>query len=418
MASARRTLPSPASSAALREHQVEPQNVAGVILETYQGGSAAFAPADYMRRSAPVVHRAQSAAGVRRSAGRLRPHRHAVGIRALRHRSRPGAVRQGHLQFAAAGRGGRTPGRDGPAARRQHDLDAHRQSRSAARRRWPPSIWCCARISPRTPRRMGAVLHQKLCALAARTAADRARGWQRTGGRRRLRRCPARKSRMPRWPGTWCERSVEKGVLMFSPGRLRRRHHQDLPAAGDHRSGDPRKRRRARRGLRGSPGRAGRRRRNGLPRSPHRGRRHDHARSASALALSHAARRAASAHIAVCASRLRHACRPWPRAETLLRAFPGQSFRAWPGPRRCRRSRSCTAKPSPACRRARSWWWRCPTSCTYEVVMAALAPRSARLCVKPLVLEYRAGAWRSSAKPARAGCWSASNITSASTTAA
>ena len=34
---------------ALREQGVEPQNVAGVILETYQGGSAAFAPARYMQ---------------------------------------------------------------------------------------------------------------------------------------------------------------------------------------------------------------------------------------------------------------------------------------------------------------------------------------------------------------------------------
>ena len=33
----------------LREHKVEPQNVAGVILETYQGGSAAFAPPEYMQ---------------------------------------------------------------------------------------------------------------------------------------------------------------------------------------------------------------------------------------------------------------------------------------------------------------------------------------------------------------------------------
>ena len=38
-----------ASSARLREHNVEPQNVAGVILETYQGGSAAFAPPAYMQ---------------------------------------------------------------------------------------------------------------------------------------------------------------------------------------------------------------------------------------------------------------------------------------------------------------------------------------------------------------------------------
>ncbi len=34
---------------ALREHGVESQNVAGVMLETYQGGSAAFAPVPYMR---------------------------------------------------------------------------------------------------------------------------------------------------------------------------------------------------------------------------------------------------------------------------------------------------------------------------------------------------------------------------------
>jgi 4-aminobutyrate aminotransferase / (S)-3-amino-2-methylpropionate transaminase / 5-aminovalerate transaminase len=33
----------------LREQGVEPQNVAGVILETYQGGSAAFAPVPYMQ---------------------------------------------------------------------------------------------------------------------------------------------------------------------------------------------------------------------------------------------------------------------------------------------------------------------------------------------------------------------------------
>jgi 4-aminobutyrate aminotransferase/diaminobutyrate-pyruvate transaminase/4-aminobutyrate aminotransferase/(S)-3-amino-2-methylpropionate transaminase len=33
---------------ALREHNVEPHSVAGVVLETYQGGSAAFAPTEYM----------------------------------------------------------------------------------------------------------------------------------------------------------------------------------------------------------------------------------------------------------------------------------------------------------------------------------------------------------------------------------
>lgn len=34
---------------ALRERGIEPQNVAGVMLETYQGGSAAFAPVPYMQ---------------------------------------------------------------------------------------------------------------------------------------------------------------------------------------------------------------------------------------------------------------------------------------------------------------------------------------------------------------------------------
>ena len=34
---------------------------------------------------------------------------------------------------------------------------------------------------------------------------------------------------MATWPGTWCERSIEKGVLMFTPGRLRRRHGEDRP---------------------------------------------------------------------------------------------------------------------------------------------------------------------------------------------
>jgi 4-aminobutyrate aminotransferase/diaminobutyrate-pyruvate transaminase/4-aminobutyrate aminotransferase/(S)-3-amino-2-methylpropionate transaminase len=33
----------------LRAHGIEPANVAGVIMETYQGGSAAFAPPDYMK---------------------------------------------------------------------------------------------------------------------------------------------------------------------------------------------------------------------------------------------------------------------------------------------------------------------------------------------------------------------------------
>ena len=111
----------------LREAGVEPQNVAGVMLETYQGGSAAFAPRGIHEGAAAVVHGPQGPAGLRRGAGRLRPHRNDVGLRALRHRAGPGHLRQGHLQLAAHFRRGRARGRDGPVPCRQHDLHPHRQ---------------------------------------------------------------------------------------------------------------------------------------------------------------------------------------------------------------------------------------------------------------------------------------------------
>ncbi len=64
----------------LAEQGIEPRNVAGVILETYQGGTAAFAPVEFMQSLAAMVYRAQSRAGVRRSASRLRPHRNNVRL--------------------------------------------------------------------------------------------------------------------------------------------------------------------------------------------------------------------------------------------------------------------------------------------------------------------------------------------------
>jgi len=44
----------------LRENSIDPSNVAGVILETYQGGSAAFAPPAYMRDLRSWCHRHQA----------------------------------------------------------------------------------------------------------------------------------------------------------------------------------------------------------------------------------------------------------------------------------------------------------------------------------------------------------------------
>jgi hypothetical protein len=98
-----------------------------VILETYQGGSASFAPPEYMqalrqwctgRKTLLVCDEVQAGFG---RTGTM------FGLRALRHRAGPGHVRQGHLQFAADFRGGRASRRDGPASGRQHDLDAHGQ---------------------------------------------------------------------------------------------------------------------------------------------------------------------------------------------------------------------------------------------------------------------------------------------------
>ena len=199
----------------LRESGIEPQNVAGVILETYQGGSAAFAPAAYMRDLRAWCDGPQSAAGVRRSAGRLRPYRHAVGLRALRHRAGSGALRQGHLQFAAAVRRGRPPGRHGPATRRQHDLHPYRQSgvlrrgaglhRSGARENLAENA-----------RRVGGLLHQKLCALASRTPQiGRVDGKGLVAGVACV--VPGTKEPDGALAYDVVRRAVEKGVLMFSP---------------------------------------------------------------------------------------------------------------------------------------------------------------------------------------------------------
>jgi len=76
------------------------------------------------------------------------------------------------------------------------------------------------------------------------------------------------------------------------------------------------------------------------------------------------------------------------RAETLLRAFPGQSFRAWPdrdGPPQPELFREAIAALPPR----QIVVVAVPDQLHYEVVMAALARDQHVLSVKPLALEYR-----------------------------
>jgi D-galacturonate reductase len=90
--------------------------------------------------------------------------------------------------------------------------------------------------------------------------------------------------------------------------------------------------------------------------------------------------------IGVCASRF-STVRELARAETLLRAFPGQSFRAWPdgdGPARPELYRNAIAALPPR----QMVVVAVPDQLHYEVVMAALAHDQHVLCVKPLALEY------------------------------
>ncbi|MGA2740313.1 MAG: Gfo/Idh/MocA family oxidoreductase [Bryobacteraceae bacterium] len=91
--------------------------------------------------------------------------------------------------------------------------------------------------------------------------------------------------------------------------------------------------------------------------------------------------------IAVCASTF-NTVRDLARAEILLRAFPGQSFRAWPdcdGPRRPDLYREAIAALPPR----QIVVVAVPDQLHYEVVMAALAHEQHVLCVKPLALTSR-----------------------------
>ena len=151
--------------------------------------------------------------------------------------------------------------------------------------------------------------------------------------------------------------------------------------------------------------------------SPRRRRRHDHARSDSAVALSPAAARARSA-------RLPSAPLPAP-AQTLTalaqmrRAFPGQSFDGVsPNPGRLRGRIRALPQADRGLPPRQIVMVAVPDQLHFDVVMTALRHDQHVCCVKPLVLNARAGAGDRERSPTSAGWWSASSITSASTTAA
>src|ERR1017187_9267557 len=103
--------------------------------------------------------------------------------------------------------------------------------------------------------------------------------------------------------------------------------------------------------------------------------------------LYHIQRQGRIGPIAVCASRF-STVRGLARDETLLRAFPGQSFRAYPdrdGPPQPDLFREAIAALPPR----QIVVVAVPDQLHYEVVMAALARDQHVLCFKPLALKYR-----------------------------
>jgi len=103
--------------------------------------------------------------------------------------------------------------------------------------------------------------------------------------------------------------------------------------------------------------------------------------------LYHLQRQSRVGPIAVCASRFT-TVDALAHAQTLLQAFPGQSFRAWPdrgGPPQPGLYREAIA----ALRPRQIVVVAVPDHLHHEVVMAALARDQHVLCVKPLALEYR-----------------------------
>jgi 4-aminobutyrate aminotransferase-like enzyme len=199
----------------LRENGIEPQNVAGVILETYQGGSAAFAPPAYMRnlRSWCNGHKAllvcdEVQAGFGRT-GALWGFEH-YGI---------------VPDLALFGKGITSSLPLAAVAGRPDVMDLYPPGAMTSTHTGNP-VCCAAALASidlvlrenltANSRRLGAVLHQKLCSLQSRIPRiGRVEGKGLVAGVA----CVVPGSKEPDADLAWdvVRRCVEKGVLMFSP---------------------------------------------------------------------------------------------------------------------------------------------------------------------------------------------------------
>jgi 4-aminobutyrate aminotransferase / (S)-3-amino-2-methylpropionate transaminase / 5-aminovalerate transaminase len=199
----------------LRENAIEPQNVAGVILETFQGGSAAFAPAAYMRdlRSWCTGHKAllvcdDVQAGFGRT-GTLWGFEH-YGI---------------VPDLALFGKGISSSLPLAAVAGRPDVMDLQAAGSMTSTHGGNP-VCCAAALASidlvlrenlaENSRRVGEVLHRKLGALAARTPQiGRVDGKGLVAGIA----CIVPGTKEPDAGLAWdvARRAVEKGVLMFSP---------------------------------------------------------------------------------------------------------------------------------------------------------------------------------------------------------
>jgi 4-aminobutyrate aminotransferase/(S)-3-amino-2-methylpropionate transaminase len=199
----------------LREQGIEPQNVAGVILETYQGGSAAFAPPAYMRdlRSWCHGHKAllvcdEVQAGFGRT-GTLWGFEHYGIVPDL---ALFGKGISSSLPLAAVA---------GPPG----VMDLFPPGSMTSTHTGNP-VCCAAALASielvlgehlaENARRVGGVLHQKLCELRSRTPRiGRVEGKGLVAGVH----CVVPGSKEPDGDLAFevVRRSVEKGVLMFSP---------------------------------------------------------------------------------------------------------------------------------------------------------------------------------------------------------